>query len=216
MKLFTANKKSILYHRKKDGISREQNILAGSKENNMKKTIMIILAAALLLALTACGGREILETEPTAGTVPVQTEPTETEAAGEKTFGQLLLASYKEKLAANPDMSALELAEAVVTDPAVLFDGTAMEIEPGFLTGFGDLEITGFSEGAMFGPYIGTIPFVGYVFRLPDGADEAAFVSMLKDNANPRWNICTEAEETVVETVDGTVFFLMCPRSAEG
>jgi len=38
---------------------------------------------------------------------------------------------------------------------------------------------------------------------------------LLKDNANPRWNICTEAEETVVGSVDNKVFFVMCPKSFE-
>jgi hypothetical protein len=38
----------------------------------------------------------------------------------------------------------------------------------------------------------------------------------LKDNADPRWNICVEAEETVCEQVGNKVFFVMCPKSLEG
>ena len=35
----------------------------------------------------------------------------------------------------------------------------------------------------------------------------------LTDNANPRWNICVEADQTVVGTKGDKVFFLMCPAS---
>ena len=90
-----------------------------------------------------------------------------------------------------------------------------MGIEPGMQMGFDNAEITGFSEGALFAPMIGTIPFIGYVFILEDGADVDAFKETLKSNANPRWNICTEAEETVVESVDNKVFFVMCPAAFE-
>ena len=67
----------------------------------------------------------------------------------------------------------------------------------------------------MFGPMIGTIPFIGYVFTLAEGADVEAFKTLLTDNANLRWNICTAAEELVVESEGNTVFFLMCPTTFE-
>ena len=90
----------------------------------------------------------------------------------------------------------------------------AMPVEEGFLNGF-DEEVKGFSEGAMFGPMIGTIPFIGYVFKLPAGADVNAFVNGLKSNGNLRWNICTAAEEMVTGNVGQTVFFVMCPAQFE-
>ena len=67
----------------------------------------------------------------------------------------------------------------------------------------------------MFAPMIGTIPFVGYVFTLDESADVDAFMQVLRDNADPRWNICTEAEETVIENADNMVFFAMCPAQFE-
>ena len=90
----------------------------------------------------------------------------------------------------------------------------SMPVEEGFLNGF-DNEIKGFKEGVMFGPAIGTIPFVGYIFTVADGGDVDAFVKTLGDNANLRWNICTEAEEMICEAVGNTVFFVMCPTSFE-
>ena len=67
----------------------------------------------------------------------------------------------------------------------------------------------------MFSPMIGTIPFVGYVFVLEEGADVDAFMTTLKDNGDLRWNICTEAEEMVVDHVENRVFFVMSPKSFE-
>jgi len=93
--------------------------------------------------------------------------------------------------------------------------GGVVPVEEGFLTGFDNAEIKGFSSGHMFAPAIGTIAFVGYAFELAEGTDADAFVKMLKNSANPRWNICTEAEQTIVEKNGNKVFFLMCPKSLE-
>lgn len=78
----------------------------------------------------------------------------------------------------------------------------------GYLAGF-DNEISGFSKAVMFTPMIGSIPFVGYVFETDD-TDK--LLSTLKENANPAWNICVEADETVYSVKDGLVLFLMCPN----
>ena len=67
----------------------------------------------------------------------------------------------------------------------------------------------------MFAPMIGTIPFVGYIFVLEEGTDVDGFKSTLETNADPRWNICTEADETIVDSVGNTVFFLMSPNTFE-
>jgi len=90
-----------------------------------------------------------------------------------------------------------------------------MPVEPGLLTGFGDVEITGFSEGVMFGPSISTIPFLGYVFQLEEGADGEAFCQTLQEYCDLRWNICTEAEEVTAVQGGNYVFFLMSPTSLE-
>ena len=47
---------------------------------------------------------------------------------------------------------------------------------------------------------------------MPDErADAEALLQPLKDNADPPWHICTEADETIAEHVGNTVFFVMCP-----
>ena len=131
----------------------------------------------------------------------------ETTAENEnKTLGTTMLEVFRE----NSDKGVQEIASLCLENPAIEFMGGAVPAEPGALTGF-DAEITGFSEGAMFAPNIGTIPFVGYVLKAEENAAELA--ETLKTNANPRWNICTEAEEIICEAKGDKVFFLMCPKS---
>lgn len=170
----------------------------------MKKLIAILLAALMLFSMTACGSAPAETTE--------STELVElTTAQGD---AQLILDDFAKKMSA--EWTALELAEALAAADYLPFEGTAAAVEPGWLMGFSAEEITGFEEGAMFAPMIGTIPFIGYVFTLEEGADVESFMQTLLDHADPRWNICTEAEEVLVAAVDHTVIFLMTPLSFDG
>ena len=104
----------------------------------------------------------------------------------------------------------------VIANKIIPFAEATMTMEAGsYLAGFGDVTITGYKDCAMFGPVIGTIPFIGYIFELEDGTDSAEFTKTLKDNANLRWNICTAAEQTTVATSGNFVFFLMSPAQFE-
>lgn len=160
----------------------------------MKKFLALLLACLMLLSVAACGDTAASSSEPEDATV-----------------GTTLYNAFK----ADSTGTAEEIANRIITNEIIQFMGGAVVIEEGFLTGFGETEIKGFKEGAMFAPMIGTIPFVGYIFKLEDGADVEAFKTTLKDNANLRWNICTAAEEMIVESKDNTVFFLMCPSTFE-
>ncbi len=207
----------------------------------MKKAMLLMITAALLCGMTACGSANdessVAETEATTEVVTeATTEETEAEteeeteeateeategeeggnAAAGDTLGQTLLADFQTRAAADETLGCQVLADELMKNPAILFGPATMPVEPGLLSGFGNAEITGFKEGVMFAPMIGSIAFVGYVFELEEGTDGAAFVQTLKDNADPRWNICVEAEETVVEQVGNKVFFVMCPKSLEG
>ncbi|MDI9243016.1 hypothetical protein [Fusibacillus kribbianus] len=201
----------------------------------MKKLICILLTAALIISLSACKK----DTGETAETTAASTEHTEvpetttdettaaeTESSASQesssasatdsvTVGQTLLADFEKQMTEDAGKGAQAIADALITNPIIPFAGASMAVEPGLLTGFGNAEITGFQEGVMFSPMIGTIPFVGYIFVLEDDADIDGFTGLLKDNADLRWNICTEAEELVVHSVGNTVFFVMCPKSFE-
>lgn len=161
------------------------------KENyQVKRIIALLLATIMVLSMVACGTTK--EDTP-------------------ETVGEILLNEFKD----NPEGTAQEIAERIIGNEIIPFMGGANPIEPGYLAGFDNVEITEFKEGSMFGPMMGTIPFVGYIFVLEEGADVDAFVTTLEDNANLRWNICTEAEELTVESEGNTVFFLMSPKKFE-
>ena len=157
------------------------------------------------------------ETKPSEK--PVSTPETKpSEKPSEKpetpsTLGKTLLQDFKKK--ASSGMSALSIAEALMTNPEIKFAGGAMPVEEGLLSGFDNAEIKGFKEGAMFAPMIGSIAFVGYVFEMPEGADVSGFIKTLEKNANMRWNICVEAEEMVTGSSGNKVFFVMCPKSLD-
>lgn len=135
--------------------------------------------------------------------------PQEKPAETKKTAGNILLDDFMNKASGS---SALGIAESIASNKIIPFMTGAMPVEPGYLAGFDNVEITGFKEGASFGPMIGSIPFIGYVFILEDGTDSAQFVSNLKSNANLRWNICVEAEEMVAGASGNKVFFVMCNK----
>ena len=202
----------------------------------MKKLLLSALALTLAFSITACGKDEepstaptpepsiveSVESEPITTEAPVEAEPLPGEATevpvettGE-TVGSTLLGVFNELVADEAaGHDALTIADKLVTHESILFSGGAMEIEAGYLSGFDNYEVTGFEQGAMFAPMIGSIPFVGYVFTLPEDADVDAFMTGLKDNANLRWQICVEADEMICEANGNTVFFLMCPSSFE-
>ncbi|MBQ2971123.1 MAG: hypothetical protein IJE16_01065 [Ruminococcus sp.] len=152
----------------------------------MKRLFALLLAVLMVISLTACG-----EKRPTYGPV-----------------GEPLVVTFEE----NSDKSAQEIADLLLTDPSLGFMGATMPVEEGLLNGFGNAEITGFDEGVMFGPAIGTIPFIGYVFTLSDDTNVKDFKQNLQDNADLRWNICTEADELVVEDEGDKVIVIMTPN----
>lgn len=152
----------------------------------MKRVLALLLALMMVMSLCGCEGKR-----PTYGAVA---EP--------------LVVTFEE----NADKSAQEIADELLKDPNLGFMGATMPVEEGMLNGFGNAEIKGFDEGVMFGPAIGTIPFIGYVFTLNDDTDVDEFKQTLEDNADLRWNICTEADELVVESEEDKVIVIMTPE----
>ncbi len=181
----------------------------------MKKLLVALLILTLSVSLIACGK----DKDPGVTTdAPVTTAPADgnlTPTVDENTVGGKHWAAFVAEKTANPAITAEELAGKLVMMEINQFMGGTMPVEPGFLSGFDNYEVTGFESGVMFCPMIGSIAYVGYVFDLAEGADVAAFVKGLTDNANPRWNICVTADQTVAGAIGNTVFFLMCPETYE-
>lgn len=198
----------------------------------MKKISAVIIAIVMLLTFAACKGKgeneitsnvtnESNEEQATTGTVvddemniPAP-EASENTSIDGNTSAQTLLNVFHTEIQANPTATAEELANKVVAHKSIKFTPVVMPAEEGYLAGFKN-EIKGFKEAVTFAPGIGTIPFVGYIFKLDDGADVEAFKATLESEADLRWNICTAAEEIACESVGNTVFFLMCPVSLDG
>ena len=186
----------------------------------MKKLIALLLALAMVLSMVACGANPTEPTDPSNPTNPTEpTTPSTPAVSGDvtpevdaETLGGKLWAAFQ---AADASVSAEEMANILATNENIQFMCGAMAIEPGFLSGFGEFEVKGFEQGALYMPFIGSIPFIGYIFDLAEGADVAAFVKGLEDNCNPRWNICVTADQTVIGTKGNRVFFLMCPATLD-
>ncbi|MDD6308494.1 MAG: hypothetical protein PUB07_03950, partial [Clostridia bacterium] len=128
-----------------------------------------------------------------------------------KTLGNKLLAAFHANATSK---SGEALGTAILSIPEIQFMQAVGPIEEGYLAGFGNTEIKGFQSGVVFGPMISTIPFIGYVFELENTADIPAFISLLKTNADLRWNICTAADEMVTGSNGNKVFFVMCPTES--
>ncbi|MBP0959380.1 MAG: hypothetical protein J5992_04575 [Oscillospiraceae bacterium] len=204
----------------------------------MKKILTLMIVAAMAMSITACSKKPDTAPEttttPEVTTVPEETTTVETESsdvvteevtdapadtaapdASADTLGNTLYKDFLSKVEANPDMSVEELANQIIANPVIQFGPAVMPVEAGYLPGFTE-EISGFKSGAMFAPMIGSIPFVGYVFELESEDDVEAFLATLDSTSDPRWNVCVEADETVMGNSGTKVFFVMCPTSIEG
>ena len=180
----------------------------------MKKTLKIlsilILTAILALTFASCGASEKSNTE----TPDTEAKKDIIPEVDENTLGGIMWAAFTQ--ACKDNATPLDIATAISQNEAIQFMPMVMEIEPGLLSGFDNFEVTGFKSGATFAPMISSIAFVSYVFELEEGANIDEFVNTLKSNCNPNWNICVQAEQTVVGSQNNTVFFVMCPLSNEG
>ena len=131
----------------------------------------------------------------------------------EGTVGYSFWCAFEDIMIEGAITNPAEIANALCMAELVPLGLGAMEVAPGLLAGFDNYEVTDFSAGAVFMPMIGSIPFVGYIFQVEEGIDMVNYVSDLSANCNPRWNVCVEADETLVGYYGNTVFFLMCPAS---
>lgn len=154
----------------------------------MKKLIAIILSLAAILAFAACKNDSSDESKSPAK--------------------RLLDEFY----ALDTSLSASDIAEKLSELDWLPFSGAYMPVEEGYLNGFTE-QITGFDEGAVFSPSIGSIPFIGYVFKVSGGTED--FVDLLKASYDLRWNVCTQADEMVCGAKGDTVVFVMSPADFE-
>ena len=190
----------------------------------MKKFIAILLAAMMLFSAVACVNNQNDEkpnndqttenTTASPNTDPVDEQVIIAPSAEEGTMGEILWNAFLEEVKANDQITVEELANTLISNSVIKFMGgvTPLEAAQEYFVGFDEYKIEGFESGAIYMPMIGSIPFVGYVFKLADGANVQEFIDNLKNNCNPSWNICVTADQTAAGAVDNFVFFVMCPK----
>lgn len=167
----------------------------------MKKLIVALLTLTMVFALVGCGGaKEEPETNTSSPSASAQ-------LSGENTLGNKLGILFLADAVMDKDLMTMGQELADISG----YDCVVIEAQEGYLNGFTE-EVKGFSAGVQFAPMIGSIPFVGYIFETDD-AD--ALMAKLNATADPRWNICTEAAETVCIKQGNYVFFTMCPDEEE-
>lgn len=180
----------------------------------MKKFITALLVTTLLVSATACGGSSSTDTSAsTSDNTSIETSTeTSTDASTETSteivnnLGDTIGAKYLAAFASCEATTAGDSVDALIALGAFETELVRMDVSEGYLNGF-TAEISGFTSGSMFSPMIGSIPFVGYVFETenPD-----ALLASLSACADPSWNVCTTADETVSLVKGNLVFFLMC------
>lgn len=195
-----------------------------------KRLLACVLAVSMVFTLVACGDKAGDTTTPPQNqdsfadefgedivqdTTDTSVEEKPGAEVNGETVGAIIKADFQRIVAENEGMSAEDIAAKLCENEALTIGPISMPIEPGLLNGLGNAEITGFKEGALFAPMIGAIPFIGYVFVMEEGVDVDAFMNTLKENGDLRWNICTTADEMVIDRADNTVLFVMCPLTFE-
>lgn len=114
--------------------------------------------------------------------------------------------TYDSYMAELPEEERISYEEFASTMLAVMpVDLTAEEV---WLQGIPTIP-AGISEAVCYQPMMMGQAFIGYVFRVAEGTDVETFKKELKENADPRWNICTMANTTVCESFGNVVYFSM-------
>ena len=208
----------------------------------MKKILAIILASLMLLSFVACGNNNEENTTDVNNEVNSENNNNEnneqvnllpnviapnTELKYEdatKTLGYYFWQKFVEVKAANADATSANVVEAIFNSNLVnaiqmpmTFELTAGDYLQGFIyenENGEEVIIDGYETGALFGSGMMGVAFIGYVFDLAEGADVDAFVKMLDENKDPRWNGCTIADMTIIDAIGNTVFMIMCPIPA--
>lgn len=205
----------------------------------MKKITTLVLGLAMILSLVACGTTP--STSTTTSTTTSIDNSVSTSVSDNTSTSDNVAASIEDNTSASTDQGDLDdevvntgdtlgmqaffafkdavdagkgLAEIADEIALNLSDYSLMpaSMSAGYFPGF-SADVTGFANCYCANPMISSIPMVIYVFEL-DNSDStalAAYLESLKAVADPRWNICTEAEETIAEVYGKYVFFGMFP-----
>ena len=128
----------------------------------------------------------------------------------ENTIASTLVNQFKEEISKEKDMK--KVASTLAENETLQIKLDIASVNKGdYISGF-QTEIKGFKKAVVMRPFIGTIPFIAYIFEVEDAQ---TFSENLRTNADLQWNICTEADNMEIAVVDNYVFFVMAPQSFE-
>ena len=180
-------------------------------EIEMRKTLAIFVIMSLLLVAVGCESNDVINERPVNGDEATVVPDVETDTMGANIWDVFYNAVK------NGKQSPESIAHKIIEDRDVFpYDGDVVPVEPGYMVGFDNYEVTGFEDGVVFMPMISVIPFVGYVFTLDGATDAKAFLEQLEENCNTRWTISTRAEQVVAGACGNLVLFVMCPEAPDG
>lgn len=158
-----------------------------------KNLLLIIVLIGGLFVLTGCGKKEKVK-----------------ENVEDKSVAGILTNQFKEEMKKSDD--PLEVAKKISENESIAIAVDVVELKDGdYVDGF-DKEIKGYKKAYAIKSMIGSIPFIAYIFEVDNAGD---FEKELNDNANLRWNVCTEADNKSSAIVDNYVFFVMAPENFE-
>lgn len=195
----------------------------------MKKAIALILVVmTLAAALAACDTQNPDTPDASDTTTPSATSPTtpsttpsdttapEKDPTEGKTAAEVLAGYFAETIKKNPDAAMNKLANIFAMHPYL--DALTLDMDVQSFSNDRQPYIFGFAYGTEFPAFdsVSTIysltgtPYVSCIFKLKDTADAGAFVSFLRENADP--DSLGEQPTTQLETaVEGSyVFIVMC------
>ena len=156
----------------------------------MKKLICALLALSLVLAMTACGGKQTAETTAPAANI-------------EGTMEELLNKVIEQR--------PVEFAGGVI--PIDLTDTS----EEGLwaiksYTGLDDA--SQLTEAAAFEPMMGSLAFSMVMARTAEGVDARTVAEAMKSGVDPRKWICVEADDMLVAGYADVVMLIMVSTSS--
>lgn len=166
----------------------------------MKKIGRFLLVLVLVLGVTFTTGCGKKETETN--------ETNETNETTKNTVASKLVAEFNDSM--KKGLSVEDTANNIKNNEALGIATEAEKVtEDGFISGF-KTEIKEYKSAYAIRPIIGSIPFVAYIFEAENAKE---FETTLRENADLRWNICTEADNMETAVYNNYVFFVMAPES---
>ncbi len=163
----------------------------------MKKIKIILILSMLVCSISFITGCNIIKSNEDAN-----------QNVSKYSVADTLVKQFEKEIKTEKDME--KVAKKLAKNEVIK---TKIEVSPlqkeEYLSGF-KKEIKGYRKVVTMRPIISSIPFVAYLFETDD---VDSLVSTLKENADLRWNICTEADEMKISKESNYVFFIMSPKT---